>query len=404
LSVPPHPSQPGLECEALHRARGEHVVELVDVSSSADEHVLVFPRLPRGSLAEVLTVRRGLDAGEAVTVLAPVAAGLARMHAAGVAHGAVSAEHVLFDAQGAPVLIGFGQATLFEPGMPEVGLEQLPGVIDDRRALAALAVEVLGRVTGARAAAAAAFAERLRGASPDELATLLAEELFELAAARPVVFGSEESERPSPRAVGVQPVAEPDGPAAPAGLLERALLTGPAVIARERVRALWGSWSPVRRRMTLAIGVAALVVVVAVAVTPGAPAAVIDAPVASSASPGTAAAIPESVTSDDPLEALDQLLSRRAECLREVSVLCLDDVDQQGSAALDDDRQVLDAVLADGAVPPPLSADGAAVVERLGDSALIALAPDSDPASVLLLKGEAGWRIRDYLSRRQSED
>jgi hypothetical protein len=29
---------------------------------------------------------------------------------------------------------------------------------------------------------------------------------------------------------------------------------------------------------------------------------------------------------------------------------------------------------------------------------LIALAPGSEPASVLLLKGEAGWRIRDYIA------
>jgi hypothetical protein len=45
-----------------------------------------------------------------------------------------------------------------------------------------------------------------------------------------------------------------------------------------------------------------------------------------------------------------------------------------------------------------VDARDAAVVERLGDSVLIALGPDSRPASVLLMKGEAGWRIRDYIA------
>jgi hypothetical protein len=39
------------------------------------------------------------------------------------------------------------------------------------------------------------------------------------------------------------------------------------------------------------------------------------------------------------------------------------------------------------------------VVERLGDSVLVDLDPESQPASVLLMKGEAGWRIRDYVAR-----
>jgi hypothetical protein len=39
------------------------------------------------------------------------------------------------------------------------------------------------------------------------------------------------------------------------------------------------------------------------------------------------------------------------------------------------------------------------LVERLGDSALVGLGngPETTPASTLVMRGEAGWRIRAYL-------
>jgi hypothetical protein len=117
-----------------------------------------------------------------------------------------------------------------------------------------------------------------------------------------------------------------------------------------------------------------------------------------SAPAATATPAPAAVTADDPLEALAQLLRRREDCLRDLSLLCLDDVDEQGSSALDDDRRAVRAVLDAGESPPRVTSEGAVVVERLGDSVLIELGPDSDPASVLLMKGEAGWRVRDYLA------
>jgi len=103
LDRPLAAGQPGSEARALHAARGEHVVELLDASMSDDEVVLVFPRLPRGSLATLLASGRGLDAGEAVTILAPLAGCLAGMHEGGVAHGALSPTHVMFRGDGAPV-------------------------------------------------------------------------------------------------------------------------------------------------------------------------------------------------------------------------------------------------------------------------------------------------------------
>ena len=101
----------------------------------------------------------------------------------------------------------------------------------------------------------------------------------------------------------------------------------------------------------------------------------------------------------DPADAVATLLSRRDTCFRELSLLCLEGVDQAGSAALDDDRRALLA-MRDGAEGDAASVEvvGVRVVERLGDSALIELGPETAPASLLLMRSEAGWRIRDWVA------
>ena len=85
-------------------------------------------------------------------------------------------------------------------------------------------------------------------------------------------------------------------------------------------------------------------------------------------------------------------------------MLCLDGVDEPGSSALDADRRAIRGILDGGEAPPHPDVRSPTLVERLGDSALVDLGPDSDPASVLLLKGEAGWRIRDYLAPVGAEE
>jgi serine/threonine protein kinase len=113
------------ECAALERARGDHVVDLLDLDADEESIRLVFERLPRGDLAELLRIRERFDAGEAVTLLAPIVTTIQRLHAGGVAHGRLGARTVMFRDDGSPTLIGFSQAALFEPGAPEVVLEQV---------------------------------------------------------------------------------------------------------------------------------------------------------------------------------------------------------------------------------------------------------------------------------------
>lgn len=395
------------EATALRRAVGEHVVDVLDLAIDDDEAVLVLPRLARGSLGQLLERRAGLDAGEAVTVLAPIAACLARLHAAGVAHRAVSAEHILFREDGAPVLIGFGSAELFESGLPQIARDGVDAVADDRRDMRALADMVLRRVTGRRAAAAIDLAERLARSGAADVDSVLTSEIFELAAARPVRFDADDDPGGPARVIGLtSPPAVDD---AAQGLLGQVMESGPGRLVREAVTKRWHSWSARRRRLLLAGASGAAVLAIAALAIPSAPPGA-----APGAAPGGGAsanplpapqpaqtAVTSSVgpvTGDDPLAALPALLALRTDCFRDLAEFCLLDVDEQGSSAFTEDRAAMDAVIEHAEQPGLLDADGAKLVQRLGDSALIALAPETEPASLLLVKGEAGWRIRDYLA------
>jgi hypothetical protein len=192
-------------------------------------------------------------------------------------------------------------------------------------------------------------------------------------------------------------------------VLTRLLESGPGELARRALVARWTALPSRSRRLAFAGGAGFAAMLLLAAVVPGAP-----APSPSEAQPDVSAAAapgasvpapsepdpsePDPTAVDDPLDAVAALFARRTECFRGLSVLCLADVDQDASAAASQDRAALEALIDEGVQPVRLSADGAALVERLGDSALVELTPGSDPASVLLMRTEAGWRIRDYLA------
>lgn len=131
----------------------------------------------------------------------------------------------------------------------------------------------------------------------------------------------------------------------------------------------------------------------------------------------TAAGLPEpagsadpagapSLQADDPAAAVLDLLRLREACLAETSVLCLDGVDQAGSVVMAADGYLVRELQATDAEraparQPPVATLSATVRERSGNAALVALSgatPDSgytQPASALVIKGEAGWRLRE---------
>jgi hypothetical protein len=124
--------------------------------------------------------------------------------------------------------------------------------------------------------------------------------------------------------------------------------------------------------------------------------------------PAGSADVAPTLLGDDPAAAALALLQLRERCLAEGSVLCLDGVDQAGSVAMAADSYTVRqaAGTADGAARPPddrgVEEPGftATIQERRGNAALIVLTPaeggpQTQPASTLVIKGEAGWRLRE---------
>ena len=368
------------EVEALTRAAGEHVVRLLDVAATAEgAPALILSRHAAGSLARLLADRTDLALGEAITVLAPIATALGRMHAAGIAHGGISPGAILFDANGSPTLACFGRATLLAPGLPAALLEVEQAVLTDVLAFGGLAATVLERAGRPDVAA------RVRSeAAPGAWLTAFDDELFDPAEPLPVGLGAR---------TAVEHVPLPSRVIAPSAVLQPEPAAVPrweALLARGR-----GSLRAVRRPVWISAGVGALALLVAVVAVPAG-----ESGAQHSALPTAVPIVPTSaaeVVGDDPVAAAPVLLAAREECIRALSTECLDAVDQPGSSAHAADLEVVKLVLDGTEIPGAIIAGAVQLTQRLGDSALVSLGPDAEPASLLLVKGEAGWRIRDYL-------
>ena len=132
------------------RAASAHVVAVEACVELADGRVaLVMPHLRGGSLDGLVRARGHLAPGELVTVLAPVASAIGRLHDLGVVHGDVSPGNVLLDLEGRAVLgdLGLGHVVGdISPGVwgtdgylaPEVVLGEDPSPASDVYGLGAL--------------------------------------------------------------------------------------------------------------------------------------------------------------------------------------------------------------------------------------------------------------------------
>ncbi|MEO9095296.1 MAG: protein kinase [Microbacteriaceae bacterium] len=114
------------------------------------------------------------------------------------------------------------------------------------------------------------------------------------------------------------------------------------------------------------------------------------------------------IVAADPMVAVEALLAIRQRCLRGRSLVCLLDVVQENTALMDADRAGLrDGPGGNGAAAEtssPVAHVGpqthiATLVERSGDAALISWEPraghDNQPISVLMMRAETGWRLRE---------
>ncbi|MDQ1608790.1 MAG: eukaryotic-like serine/threonine-protein kinase, partial [Microbacteriaceae bacterium] len=430
------------EVAALSAARSPHVERLIDVAAGTGEpRCLVLERLSGGSLAALLRERTSVRAGEAVTILASIARGLEDLHEAGFAHGRLTLATVMFAETGRPVLIGLGYAvTAGEASIAaDYGrLEIVAGAVLSR-------VEREGRDEAVEAVGewlAAVQAGHIRSREPGELEELI----FRIAQAVPVRLRTRSRVSPD-RLV----------PAPPRGSQATTLFdVAHAAIDGHPLRLVLGTLAarmrPRRRLLWFAGGLSAGLVVLALmglpsgradsldtgsargspapqgstsrstAGSPGsmagsppsspraaATAPAISQPSAARGSPDQPASDRDPILADDPVAATGALFVERARCLAAGSLACLEGADQLGSAALDADQSAV-ARARGGATAhagPDYARYQASLIERTGDSALIELAPpvgesgaraapeNSKPASVLVIKGEAGWRLRE---------
>ena len=405
-----------IELDALGRLDSPHLVRLLDISnSSGDLPILVLERVRQGSVSALLTRRESLECGEAVTVLAPIAALVGDLHGAGIAHGKLGAASVHLGSKGEPVLLGLGHCELFAAGGSMAAIDAEPAAAADRDALATMALGVLASVRsgGPRVLELRRWIESEPRAYefPGELAA----RLFACAEPLPVALSMDREPSPGvpPRLALAVRASLPeltDEPPTSAGnplptWIPEFLLENPLQAVRKRLTTFARG---VRPRFWVAAAAVGVGLILAVALIPsgGGPTSSHVAPAKAVAeSRDTPTPAPSSTPlPDDPVMASRILLTARTRCIRDLSILCLDDVDEPSSAAFASDAGLIQQVQGGGEVPNSTvsSGDQLALTERLGDTALIGLGDSGSTASILVIKTRAGWRIRDYLSGTQA--
>ena len=426
---------------ARRAARSEHVIGVVfEVGTRRirghEVDAVVLAQADGGDLAQLLQRRRGVRGGEAATVLLGVAAGLAALHAGGWASPELSPAGIVFAGDGCPALDLLDGVVRSEPA----------AVVADAEAFYALARTLSLRVVdGTGMVLLSAVEKGLRvgrwEAVEASVLSAIAPEPVGLAADHAglggvTTPGSQEAPRRRKPSRGAKPVGRL---ASTIGVVMDFLDDQPI---RESARRL-GTW--VRRRpMVVVAGAVPIALALAAAVllpgspsdgappagvTPansrgapadpgegGAPAArptatptvtrTEESGRAASAEPTGAAAgavgtAPASaVSGDDPVDAARDALRSRHNCFlaRPATSSCLADILDDASAFAEQEASELGSPGADGA--RDYTGARFSLLERWGAAALVNVVPDaartprSEPASLLLVKSEAGWRLR----------
>ena len=436
-----------LEIEAMSTDATGTLPALYDVAALDDGRCcLAVERLAGLAVSRLLT-ERTLSAGEAVTILAPVVVAVADLAARGLVHTRLAASDILLDDAGRPRLIGLGALRRL-PGhvhaaehtaLLRTGHVALAELLDDVAAAVRPtgtfddAVDLIrGRLDARpfqtceaeleRSLFAAAAPEPIAGVDVRVRATRLP---ARIGAPAPAALIPRDDERPENEA---QPdTRRPHGIRALLGLAQlpeelgervaSAVDAVPGARARSRLGAVIRARS---RALTVGgmIGGGALVLMLTLVPpataddVPG-PTGDTDAAAASatehvqSASPDDAPGHAEAdeavggpgITGDDAAAAARLLLERRAACFATLDLECLDTVVQPGSAIESADRAAMLAAR-DGTASPDDGFDLSAVqlMAEMGDAVLIGVTratPEREPASLLVVSGEAGWRLRE---------
>lgn len=425
------------EIDALARASHRHLLRLDDLTTGPDGRpCLILQRLTAKGLGYQLA-RRQLSPGEAVTVLAPLAMAVAELHRLGVAHGAVTPSSVLFDESGAPVLARFGSAAIIGDLPEDAASASLsPARFTEE---ARVAADLDGLVAVCRLALGEDGTDVTRWMdhhapelAPHTFARELADRLFALAEPAPVCLSAGDSGfgRGKVRS-RIDPPEEsglpPDFVDVPEPVVARHVhseVMGALSAARAQIAALL---RPVRKPVWIVAAGVAVAIVAFAAIAPTGDSSGSEVPIETSQGqptggrPATAHADPAhadpAIAGAEPIAAGTALLHARAACFDARSVLCLDGVDQLGSSAMEADSYRI-RVLQSGGVPDhsldwitdsatnPSAELVLSVVERIGDTALLSVghaknvsaqSEFSPTASLLIIRGDDGWRIRDII-------
>ena len=400
------------ELSILTQLSSPALPSFVDVSSIIGGGLCVIvEHLSGPTLAQLIAARRHLADGEIVTLLAPLVVTISQLHGAGFGLGAITPRSVRFTADGRPVITSLHDARSLTGLAPN---ERNALLRADYGALAAFVDELAGLVERASLPVAELLHAAQVGRPLEDPLPAVERRLFAWAHPTPMLLGaSDQDTDPIPaRLSSTEPhIVDSEDANERVSWVERAAGwadDGPFRLLLERLRTVARN----RRRPLIVAGVLAAVASTALLVTvPTATASrPVDGPAASSATarparatsgPGATprpggAATPDAITLDDPLAAAAALIAARASCLDRASLPCLSGVDEAGSPAAEADAAAIhrsaDAVEIAPTVTLTLSG-------RSGDAVVVSAADTSGDetrtASLLLLKDEAGWRLRE---------
>ncbi|NYG19848.1 hypothetical protein BJY17_000595 [Agromyces hippuratus] len=429
-----------LEVEAMSTDASGSLPALFDIATLDDGRcALAVERLAGAPVARIIAERR-VTPGEAVTILAPIAVAVGELERRGFVHTRLSPGDVLLDGHGRPRLIGLG------------GLERLPTAPHERNqllrtghvALADLVAEVVAATErpGAFAAVEEMMQARLTTRPFTPCDAELERALFAAAepeAVRGIVIAAPRPGPPSrataPLEVGpsvahgddAEHLGATEAPARRSFATLLDLAQWPAFVAdgRRSVDGAPPSGSPDapvgvrnrirtmlrRRRPALIVGslVGGGALVLLLTLVPPETSEVVasdsvhDTAAIATAAPEvepseTADAPADATAGDDVLAAVHALLARRAECFDQLDLACLETIVQAGSAAEADELAAMGVARDGGDAPPAFDPAGIALTAEMGSAVLVTVpyaTSEREPASLLVMRGEAGWRLRE---------
>lgn len=437
------------EIEAMSTDASGSLPELFDIATLDDGRcALAVERLPGPSIARILA-ERTLTPGEAVTILAPIVVTVAELARLGFVHSRLSPGDVLLDDRGRPRLIGLGglerlpAAAHARTRLLQAGHVALADFIDD--------VIAATRPADLLIPVADLLRDRLAARPFTPCEAELERRLF-AAAAPEAVSGVAVRPRRAPLPTRVTAPLDLPVEADHADLVE---IGAPEQRHRTIVRtvldlaqwpaALAGRTTPEpgavdddpsigrrlraaarRRRPVLVVGgligggaLALLLTLVPPATAGTAPraddgiptspaqsgvdddAASDDDSAVDQSDDGERATAPADATNaDDVVAATAALLQRRAECFDALDLECLSEVLQPGSTSESDDVGAMAAARDGGDIPQTFDTNAITVTAEMGSAVLLTVGyadagVQKQPASLLVMRGEAGWRLRE---------